>query len=281
MKMRDSTILNYLLLVLFALSFTTQAEVYQWKDEKGKTHFSDKNPHPDENTSTIKIQAGQSWLKVKTVYDGDTVVLENGEKIRLLGINTPEIQHQNKPADAGGDEAKQWLINKVKNAKVRVETDVEKQDHYGRTLGHLFTENKEHLNLQLVKEGLAAVSIFPPSLRYTKELIAAQDEAEQAKRGIWQRPEYAPINAADLTDEGHAGWTRIVGTVSEAQVNRKTVYLRFTDRFLAKIERDNESLFPDLNSYRGKKIEVRGWLNRSKDKFSMLIRHPSAIKLLQ
>lgn len=267
-----------LLLLLLCLPLLTHADIYQWQDANGTKHFSDRDP--EGNAKTLSVQAGQSWLTVKSVFDGDTVLLENGQKIRLLGINTPEIAHQNNPADAGGNEAKAWLTNKLKNSKVRLEIDAEKTDHYGRTLAHLFTEEKEHINLLLVKEGLAAVSVFPPNLRYTEELLKAQQQAEQAKLGIWQRPEYAPIAVEDLTEAGHAGWTRIIGTVKEIQVNRKTVYLKFTDRFMARIERDNEALFANVNSYQGKRVEVRGWLNRRKDTFSMLLRHPSAIIVL-
>jgi len=67
-------------------------------------------------------------------YDGDTIVLEDGRKIRLLGINTPEVQHKGKMADAGGEDAKTWLINKLRHSKVRLEFYFDKTDKYGRTL---------------------------------------------------------------------------------------------------------------------------------------------------
>lgn len=265
------------LILLLCLPMWANADIYQWKDNKGKTHFSD---HPDTvvNAEKITVQAGVGYVRVKTVYDGDTVVLDDGRKIRLLGINTPEIQHRDNAADAGGDEAKAWLISKLKEAKVRIETDAEKTDSYGRTLAYLFTENKEHINVLLVAQGLAQVSIFPPNLKYVSELVNAQQQAEAAKLGIWQRPEYAAIPVEQLTEAGHFGWTRLIGKVRAVRPERKFVYLDFTDCFNARIDMDGLSLFPDLASFQGKTIEVRGWLNRRKDKFSMLIRHPSAIK---
>lgn len=263
-------------IMLICLPISSGAEVYQWKDADGKKHFSDHPNSPE--AKTIAIKASYGYFAVKSVYDGDTVVLADGQKIRLLGINTPEVQHRDKSADAGGDEAREWLTNKLKDAKVRVETDVEKTDSYGRTLGHLFTENQEHINVALVAAGLAQVTIWPPNLKYTKELINAGQQAEAAKLGIWQRPEYAPIPVEQLTEEGHRGWTRVVGKVRAVKPAKKFVYLEFTDRFNVRIEKESLSLFPDINSYQGKTIEVRGWLNKRKDQFSMLIRHPSAIK---
>jgi endonuclease YncB( thermonuclease family) len=270
--------MKILLILLLFLPAWVNAEVYQWRDANGKQHFSDHSTEP--NAKTLAIKTTQGFYHIKTVYDGDTVVLEDGQKVRLLGINTPEIAHRGNEADAGGEDAKKWLIAKLKESKVRLETDVEKKDSYGRTLGHLFTENNEHINVLLVAAGLAEVSIWPPNLKYTNDLVTAEQQAESAKLGIWQRPEYAPIPVEQLTAEGHHGWTRIIGKVTKVNPAKKFVYLEFSDRFNARIEKESLSLFPDINSYQGKTIEVRGWLNKRGDKFSMLIRHPSAIKYL-
>ncbi|MGZ5050774.1 MAG: thermonuclease family protein [Methylobacter sp.] len=266
--------------LLIVLTGCASAQVYEWQDADGLKHFSDR-PVADAKvveTKILDVKPGQAFFRVKTVYDGDTVVLEDGRRIRLLGINTPEIRHRDRPADAGGDEAKRWLTDKLANAKVRLETGAETTDDYGRTLAHLFTENKEHLNLQLVANGLAAVSIFPPNLLYVSELVRAQDQAERAKLGIWGRPEYAPMPAAALTETGHSGWTRLVGKVVGVRHTGKSVYLKFSELFEARIQTQWLDLFPDVNDYLGQTVEVRGWLNKNKGHWTMLIRHPSAIK---
>lgn len=268
--------MRILLVLLLCLPGWANAEVYEWQDANGSKHFSDR---PVADAKIIDIIPGYDFFRVKTVYDGDTVMLEDDRKIRFLGINTPEIQHRDKQADAGGDEAKRWLTDKLKNTKVRLEVDSDKTDKYGRTLAHLFTEKKEHINLQLVATGLAAVSIYPPDLLYVNELTKAQDQAEQAKLGIWDRPEYAAIPVSSLTEAGHPGWTRLVGKVVNIRSTRKSVYLELSDLFEARIESQWLDLFPDVNGYLGKTVEVRGWLNKNKGHLSMLIRHPSAIKV--
>jgi micrococcal nuclease len=267
--------MRILLALLLCLPGWVNAEIYQWRDAQGSKHFSDR---PVADAKIVDIKPGYGFNAVKTVYDGDTVVLVDGRKIRLLGINTPEVQHLDKLADAGGDEAKEWLTDKLKNTKVRLEGGVEKTDKYGRTLAHLFTEKKDHINLQLVAAGLAVVNIYPPNLHYVDELVKAQNQAEQAKLGIWQRPEYAAMPVASLTEAGHPGWTRLVGKVAGVRKTRKSTYLEFTDMFEARIENKWLDLFPDVDSYVGKTIEVRGWLSKSKGHFFMLIRHPSSIK---
>lgn len=267
--------MKFLLILLLAWPSWAGAEIYQWQDGRGNQHFSDRS-YPD--AKIIDIKPGYSFYRVKKVFDGDTVLLEDGRKVRLLGINTPEVRHRNEDAQAGGDEAKLWLVNKLQHGKVRLETDTEKTDKYKRTLAHLFTESNEHINLQLVAAGLAAVSIYPPNLLHAEALVKAQDQVEQAGLGIWQRAEYAAMPVSSLAGQGHAGWTRLVGKVVNIRNSRKYSYLEFSNRFEARIERKWLALFPDMNSYLGRNVEVRGWLNKNKNGFSMLIRHPSAIK---
>jgi micrococcal nuclease len=157
--------------------------------------------------------------------------------------------------------------------------DVEKTDKYGRTLAHVFTENKDHINLQLIDAGLAEAIIYPPNLLYADVLVKAQNKAEQQKLGIWQRQEYAAKTAASLAQNEQAGWTRVVDKVTRIRQARKFVYLECGGPFEVRIERQWLYLFPDLNVYVGKTIEARGWLNKNKERFSMLIRHPSALRI--
>jgi endonuclease YncB( thermonuclease family) len=267
---------KFLLILLVCLTHGVLADIYQWQDDNGNKHFSDRS-HPQ--AKIIDIKPGYGFYTVQKIYDGDTVVLNDGRKVRLLGINTPEVRHRGKMADAGGDEAKQWLTRRLLNNKVRLVTDTEKTDKYGRTLAHLFTEKKDHINLQLVMAGLAEVIIYPPNLLYADALLKAQDLAEHNKLGLWQREEYAIKPANSLTQEENKGWTRIVDKVIHIRYARKFVYLECSSRFELRIERQRLSLFPDLSEYLGSTVEARGWLNKHKDSFSMLIRHPSALKL--
>lgn len=263
-------------LLLVCLAYWVDADIYGWRDLVGNAHYSDR-PRAGTSAKALDIKPGYRFLQVKKVYDGDTVQLEDGSKVRLLGVNTPEIEHRNQPEQAGGEEAKRWLTEKLKNRKVRIEADAEATDKYGRTLAHLFTDQKDHINLQLVEQGLAAVNIYPPNLLYVEQLTKAERAAEQARLGIWRRPEYAPIPAEALPASGHPGWTRITGRIVDLRNSRKFVYLKFSEKFEARIEKQALSMFPNLKTYLGKQIEVRGWLNKTKTGYSMLIRHPSAI----
>lgn len=119
---------------------------------------------------------------VSKVIDGDTVKLQNGEKVRLLGINTPE---RGQPYY---EESTNRLKELIENKEVTLEKDVDDKDQYGRLLRYIFL-NGENVNVKLVKEGLATVYIIPPNVKYKSELKEAENEAKSLKINIWKPPE--------------------------------------------------------------------------------------------
>ncbi len=271
---------DFFIFLLCILPFSSGADVFYWEDGQGKKHFSDRKYKRD-NATQLSITPTERYYQVKRIYDGDTLLLDNGTKVRFLGINTPEIAKRDKIAEAGGEEAKQWLIEKLKGSKIKLHYDLERKDKYGRVLAHVFTKNNEHINLQLVANGLATVNIYPPNLKYVDQLITAQQQAESQKLGLWAMSDYAVKDVNDFDPRKHRGWQRIKGTVTRIKPARKYTYLYLSPQFSLKIIKDSGRLFGDLNDYLGKKVEVRGWVRKNKQQYHLLIRHPSAIKILK
>ncbi|MBW2014138.1 MAG: thermonuclease family protein [Deltaproteobacteria bacterium] len=83
------------------------------------------------------------WFHVKWVNDGDTIVLADGRHVRYIGINSPEIDHENNKAELFGYEAKKYNKTLVLSKMVRLEFDKETHDRYGRTLAYVFLGNGE------------------------------------------------------------------------------------------------------------------------------------------
>ena len=269
----------YLIILVIGSLFsqiTPATQVYRVVDDQGRVSYSDQ---PSTGSQVIEVSIptpGRKLQRVKSVYDGDTVILENGERVRLLGINTPEIEGRFREDEPGGLAAKAWLQDQLKDGKVFLEYDEEKQDHYQRSLAHLHLPDGKHLNVALVENGLAAVSIVPPNLRHTKALVSAQQKAEKEKLGIWAMPQYQP-NPLNQIAQNNKGWQRFIGRPKSIKTSRKYTRLIFNDQFNIRIANDNLSLFPDLKTYLGKSIEMRGWVSRTQQKYSMHIQHPSAL----
>ncbi|MGI9213336.1 MAG: thermonuclease family protein [Methylococcaceae bacterium] len=265
-------------LTLWFIQVTPAAEVYRWVDTTGHTHYAD---HSEIGAKRLALAPHpERFYRVKRVYDGDTVQLDNGDKVRLLGINTPEIGSPRKSAEPGGDEARTWLQQRLNGQIIRLEPDVEQRDHYGRLLAYVYTDQGEHINLSLVQQGLAHVDIYPPNVRYAAALMEAERQAEKARLGLWKRPEYA-VRELNQTGESFAhGWQRLLGRVERIEDTRAYRTLILAGGFQARIARANQGAFPNLNTYLGQRVELRGWIYRYRDKPALLLKHPSAIRTL-
>lgn len=122
---------------------------------------------------------------VKTVIDGDTIELSNGEKVRYIGVDTPEFESSQKKAEKFAEEAYQANRKMVENRKVKLEFDVEQRDQYGRLLAYVYTEDGIMVNEWLVANGYAKTVVFPPNVRYVDRFKHLEKEAQKQKIGLW------------------------------------------------------------------------------------------------
>jgi micrococcal nuclease len=122
---------------------------------------------------------------VVQVIDGDTLVLAGGIKVRVLGIDAPEMARDGQPADFLAHQAKATLAHLTLNRRIGLEYDRLRYDRYGRLLAYVFLPDHTLVNAQLVRRGLARVYSHAPNARHRETLLAAQRQAIQARRGIW------------------------------------------------------------------------------------------------
>jgi len=214
------------------------------------------------------------------VVDGDTLVLQSGNSVRLLGINAPEIAHHGRPAEQGGLLAKQYLQQRLAEHRVYLEYDVEKVDHYGRRLAYVFLDNGLHVNAELLKNGMATLSIHPPNIKYSYELSIAQKHAESRVLGVWLQASHQPKTiAAQATCQLKQGWTRFTGRVQLIQYTNKGAKLYLSKRCYLWVSASHYLYFTDLEKYFDRKIEVRTWPKKWGREWSMRVTHPSQIML--
>ncbi len=126
---------------------------------------------------------------VVKVVDGDTIHVQvNGrvEKVRYIGVNTPEVHHPTKGEEFGGREAAAVNRDLVTGQHVRLELDVQERDRYGRLLAYVWV-GEVMINAELVRRGYAQVMTVPPNVRHQSMFLALQREARQAGRGLWRK----------------------------------------------------------------------------------------------
>ncbi len=134
-----------------------------------------------------KPQGPLQQAQVIQVIDGDTLVLAGGKRVRLLGIDAPEMEKEGRPAEFLAHKSKAWLADLTQGKVVRLEYDQLRYDHYGRLLAYIFLGDNTLVNAALLRQGLAHVYFHPPNVRYRESLLAAQTEAMDARRGLWQK----------------------------------------------------------------------------------------------
>lgn len=220
------------------------------------------------------------WETVKYVIDGDTIITNRGETIRLLSINTPEIAYKGKVGEAGGKEAKAWLKKKLLGQKIRLEKNVQHHDKFGRTLAFIFNEQGENINIRLIEKGLAILSIYPPNIKYLAGLQGAQVLAESKKLGLWNQPEYRVRPVQIIPKLSMKSWGRFNATVRTVQKMKKGYKLWLAEHIYIWVANRHLSWVRDIESYKNKAIEVRGWPRKWGGSWSINVKHESQIILL-
>jgi micrococcal nuclease len=130
---------------------------------------------------------------VRRVVDGDTLLLANQARVRLIGADTPECVKPNSPVEPFGPEATDFANQFVAQAEgaVRLQFDRERIDRYGRFLAYVWADDRM-LNEELIRAGLATAETgFGYSSAMKRRFRRAEDEAKAGRRGIWS-PGVAP-----------------------------------------------------------------------------------------
>ena len=126
---------------------------------------------------------------VRFVYDGDSVMLTNGEKVRYLGVDAPEIGYDGDKNQYKALESKNYNAFLVSGKRVRLEFDLQRSDRYGRQLAYVFRPDGKMVNALLVESGMAKVYFHQPKNKYFALLLQCQRKAIAKKIGIWNKPE--------------------------------------------------------------------------------------------
>ncbi len=146
-------------------------------------------PSSTANVAQFSVSENQSetaLVKVVRVIDGDTIELESGEKVRYIGIDTPETVDPRKPVECYGVFASAKNKELVLNKFVRLEKDITDKDKYKRLLRYVWLGD-ELVNRSLVAQGFAHSYSYPPDIKYQEQFVSAERQAREKKLGLWNQ----------------------------------------------------------------------------------------------
>ncbi len=141
------------------------------------------------DSAVVGIQGEQ--VTIIKVIDGDTVEIDKGIKVRLLGIDTPETKDPRRPVGCFGKEAAAETNRLLEGNIVILEKDVSDKDKYKRLLRYIYLPLESgqvlFVNDYLIREGFAKALNYPPDVKYNEQLREAESKAKEFKKGMWGR----------------------------------------------------------------------------------------------
>lgn len=128
---------------------------------------------------------GKMKVKIERVVDGDTFKTTKGDKVRLIGVDTPETVKPNSPVEPYGKEASDYTKKMLEGKEVTLQFDVQPFDKYQRLLAYVYLEDGTFYNEHLVYEGYARIMTVPPNVAQSEVFLKAEQDARENNRGLW------------------------------------------------------------------------------------------------
>jgi endonuclease YncB( thermonuclease family) len=199
------------------------------------------------------------WHKVQRAVDGDTLRLADGRSVRLIGLDTPELGRNGKPAEPFAKAAQQRLqaLLAVSAGQVQLVLGEQPKDRYGRTLAHAYDRQGHNLEAQLLAEGLGRFVAIAPNVALVDCHRAAERQARQARLGLWRQ---TPVLQAGQLVRG--GFTLVQGQVQRVERNRGGLWLEMGDALVLQVAPKHlqDSELVRLQGLAGRRVEARGWV---------------------
>ena len=212
---------------------------------------------------------------LKYIVDGDTLVLTDDRKVRVLGINTPEIRPSPQPKALAAKQAAQALM--PVNSKLWLHPGIEANDRHGRALAHVVTQSGTNLAEHLLTSGLAASSAVHPNTRCAEHYRQLESQARDNKLGLWNEPH--PWQLVDKRiSKKLSGFRLVTSTVKNIKTNSQYHHLQLANGL--NISMTNK-LANEIraNKLKDKRLTVRGWVQWRKNKPSLKLHHATNLQL--
>jgi endonuclease YncB( thermonuclease family) len=214
---------------------------------------------------------------VAKVFDGDTFALSGGARVRLAGIDTPELGHGEGPDAPWAREAERLLgrILAESGGQVRLEPARESHDAYGRLLAHIYTRSGRSIQEQILQAGFGLGYARPPNLEHLDCYRAAETRARRRQLGLWHLP---PRTAGTLP----VSFARVQGVVSRVKNTRRSTWIELGSNLSLRIAREDSAYFTpvDLDHLGGEGVEARGYVHSYRGRTQIRIRHPADLRIL-
>jgi micrococcal nuclease len=227
--------------------------------------------------------------KVVEIVDGDTLILNDGREIRLVGIQAPKLPlgRRNFKTWPLADKAKSALLKLALYKTVTLSYGGRRIDRYNRLLAHLHDEKGLWIQGELLRRGMARVYSFSDNRAVVADMLKIEREARGERRGIWGHSFYK-IRNLDGVGRDIGSFQLVEARIKAVAALKKYTYLNFGDDwrtdFTIAIPARARRLFKtakmNLKSLEGQSVRVRGWV-KSRNGPMIEASHPEQIEILR
>jgi len=213
---------------------------------------------------------------VDYVVDGDTVRLDNGDPVRLIGINATELRHDGHAAERWSRQAKDALAQWVEDRRVVLRPGVKPRDRHRRRLAYLHLPDGTDVQKRLLERGLAFAVVVPPDVRHGDDYLAAEQIARKARRGLWSDEKRLFRKPRSISTRDKGRFRLLRGKVRRVVRGKRKFYIKLDGPFTVKVPYDawREYWGGNPDRVRGKTIEVRGWVWKDRYGYFLSAAHP-------
>ncbi|MEA3369091.1 MAG: thermonuclease family protein [Candidatus Ratteibacteria bacterium] len=221
---------------------------------------------------------------VAKVIDGDTVILSNDDHIRLIGVDTPELNSASKPVRYFAEEAREFTKNMVEGKGVRLKYGPQKKEKHGRIFAYVYLSDGRLLNAEIIKQGYGYVFLGSP-FKYQEKFKEYQNLAQKGKRGFWGQKDGLTIAWRDAHNY-YGKYVTVKGTVVDTVNSGKACFLNFHPEgkkdFRAVIFSSDFHRFPDSpeNYFNNKQVKIFGLVREYKGMPEIILRDSWQIKVI-
>ncbi|MBX2839145.1 MAG: thermonuclease family protein [Gammaproteobacteria bacterium] len=230
--------------------------------------------------ATCLKNATREAVKIASITDGDTVVLQDQRKVRIIGVNTPELNAQ-KPwsralARRAANAVERWL---EKQSSVYLVSGIDPFDHHQRSLAHLMGSSDQLLSEHLLQQGLAAASPVHPNTRCADHLAKQERDSRTAGSGVWRKENPWFVIDTTLNKRQHRGFRIVQAKLVNISNTKKKYTLVLQSGLRVNIRK---SIYQSLEVVpkTGETIEVRGWVSFRSKQPSISLHHATNLSIL-
>jgi len=212
---------------------------------------------------------------VQQINDGDTITLSNGQYVRFIGIDTPEINYRY--IEPYALQAKALIEKYVRiGDPVHLVFDHTQYDKYGRILAYVYSKTGRNLSVLQLQSGFAKQWVIGNNDRFWQCQQQAERQARQAKKGIWS--EFEPLLASQLTKK-NKGYHYIRGEITALKFNKKGIRLTLGNRLNIWISSHHLSKFTaeNMTFHQGEQLLLTGKVFLAHEQLKMNLYHPVQI----